>query len=115
MAPTAKQNTKPVFKTASPFTETQWPELSHDDELVVLEMLSNLIAPLGDHRRTHMHPSKGKKRKRATTKPDQDDSTTETPPPPPPIGNHLLIGLNSVTRHLEALAAKTAPSTTLVA
>ncbi|EUC41232.1 hypothetical protein COCMIDRAFT_40560 [Bipolaris oryzae ATCC 44560] len=115
MAPAAKQNTKPVVKTASPFTETQWPELSHDDELVVLEMLSNLIAPLGDYRRTHMHPSKGKKRKRATTKPDQDDSTTETPPPPPPIGNHLLIGLNSVTRHLEALAAKTAPSTTLVA
>jgi ribonuclease P/MRP protein subunit POP3 len=38
-----------------------------------------------------------------------------TPPPPPAIANHILIGLNSVTRHLEALAAKTAPSTTLVA
>lgn len=63
-----------------------------------------------------MHPSRGKKRKRATTQPDQDDSTmAETPPPRPAIGNHVLVGLNSVTRHLEALAAKTAPSTALAA
>ncbi|USP77842.1 hypothetical protein yc1106_05116 [Curvularia clavata] len=116
MAPTSKQTTKPVFKTASPFTETKWPELSHDDELVILELLSNLITPLGDHRRTHIQPSKGKKRKRATTKPHQDDSTTaETPPPPPAIANYLLVGLNSVTRHLEGLAVKHAPATSLVA
>jgi ribonuclease P/MRP protein subunit POP3 len=30
---------------------------------------------------------------------------------PPAIKSHLLVGLNSVTRHLEALAAKNAPST----
>lgn len=35
----------------------------------------------------------------------------EAPPPPPAIGTHILIGLNSVTRHLEALAAQSAPAT----
>lgn len=29
----------------------------------------------------------------------------------PEISNHILIGINSVTRHLEALAAQTAPQT----
>jgi ribonuclease P/MRP protein subunit POP3 len=73
---------------------------------------SSLIAPLGDHRRTHTHPSKGKKRKRNIGPTTQDDSTkAETAPPAPEIGKHLLIGLNSVTRHLEALAAKNAPPT----
>ncbi|EDU42448.1 RNase-P-pop3 domain containing protein [Pyrenophora tritici-repentis] len=111
MAPTTKQNSKPVFKTASPFTETKWPEISQDDEDVILELLCNLVTPLGDHRHVYIHPSKGKKRKR-NIKPDKDVSTmADTPPPPPEISNHLLVGLNSVTRHLEALAAKTAPST----
>ena len=35
----------------------------------------------------------------------------EAPPPAPEIGKHILIGINSVTRHLEALAAKHSPST----
>ncbi|KNG46196.1 rna-processing protein [Stemphylium lycopersici] len=100
MAPAPKQNSKPVFKTASPFTETKC-----------------LITPLGDHRRTHIHPSKGKKRKRST-KPDQADSTApvqdDPPPPLPAIRNHLLIGLNSVTRHLEALASTKAPQTAIM-
>jgi len=39
----------------------------------------------------------------------------DTPPASPEIGNHLLVGLNSVTRHLEALAARTAPPTVPVA
>jgi ribonuclease P/MRP protein subunit POP3 len=76
----------------------------------------SLLTPIGDHRRTHVHPSKGKKRKR-TTKSGQDDAAkveTSTPPPAPEIGKHVLIGLNSVTRQLEAQAAKTAPSTALI-
>jgi ribonuclease P/MRP protein subunit POP3 len=39
----------------------------------------------------------------------------ETAPPQPEIGTHLLIGLNSVTRHLEALAARNVPSTAPIA
>lgn len=39
----------------------------------------------------------------------------DAPPPPPEIGKHMLIGLNSITRHLEALAAKKAPPTAITA
>jgi ribonuclease P/MRP protein subunit POP3 len=77
----------------------------------------SLLQPLGDHRRTHIPPSKGKKRKRQSQRDsskEADNGLHETPPPPPPpeIGNHILIGLNSVTRHLESLAARTAPPST---
>ena len=78
-------------------------------------IISSLITPLGDHRRLYVHPSKGKKRKRNTKSHQNDSAMADTPPPPPEMGNHLLIGLNSVTRHLEALAARTAPSTAPVA
>ncbi|KAF9691808.1 hypothetical protein EKO04_010460 [Ascochyta lentis] len=105
MAPPAKKPSKPIFKTSSPFAETKWPSVSHEDEEMVTELLCNLLIPLGEHRKRHIQPSKGKKRKR-DTKPAADDNHQ---PSPPAIGSHILVGLNSVTRHLEALAARTAP------
>ncbi|KAG9189360.1 ribonuclease P/MRP protein subunit POP3 [Alternaria panax] len=114
MAP-AKQNAKPVFKTSSPFTETKWPEIPREDEEVILELLCNLIAPLGDHRRIYIHPSNGKKRKRHTKPNDDNSAMVESAPAVPDIGKHLLIGLNSVTRYLQGLAAGNAPSAVPVA
>lgn len=67
----------------------------------------SLLTPVGEHRKTHIQPSRGKKRKRTTNAP-QDNTPA---PPPPAIKAHILIGLNSVTRHLEAQAAATAPPT----
>jgi ribonuclease P/MRP protein subunit POP3 len=66
---------------------------------------NSLLAPLGEHRKTHIQPSRGKKRKRNSKVPPGDTRI----PPAPVIGSHLLLGLNSVTRHLEALAASSAP------
>ncbi|KAF1847396.1 uncharacterized protein K460DRAFT_402753 [Cucurbitaria berberidis CBS 394.84] len=111
MAPTAKQSAKAMFKTSSPFTDTQWPQISQQDQDILLDLICNLITPLGDHRRNHIHPSKGKKRKRPCKAAQNDTTMGEAPPPPPEIGKHMLIGLNSVTRHLEALAARNGPST----
>ncbi|KZM26817.1 Ribonuclease P [Ascochyta rabiei] len=105
MAPPVKKPPKPIFKISSPFTETRWPSVSHEDEEVVTELLCNLLTPLGEHRRTHVQPSKGKKRKRDTRLHAHENPR----PSPPAIGFHLLVGLNSVTRHLEALATRTAP------
>lgn len=111
MAPAPKQTAKPIFKSSSPFTETKWPQIAQNDQDIILDLVCNLIGPLGDHRRTHIHPSKGKKRKR-NSKSGQDGQTmAEDSPPPPEIGQHILVGLNSVTRHLEGLAAQKAPST----
>ncbi|KAH6625649.1 hypothetical protein C7974DRAFT_204805 [Boeremia exigua] len=105
MAPPLKKPSKPIFKTSSPFTETKWPSVSREDQEVITELLCNLLTPLGEHRRTHIQPSKGKKRKR-----DIKSHTDDSPKSPvPAIGSHVLIGLNSVTRHLETLAARTAP------
>ncbi|KAF2624819.1 hypothetical protein BU25DRAFT_398594 [Macroventuria anomochaeta] len=107
MVPPTKKPSKPIFKTSSPFTETKWPSVSPEDQEVITELLCNLLTPLGEHRRTHIQPSKGKKRKRDTKAHAYD----APPSPAPAMGSHVLIGLNSVTRHLEALAASTAPPT----
>lgn len=75
----------------------------------------SLIAPLGDHRKSHIQPSKGKKRKRKSKDPEDVSAAAEAPPPPPEIGKNILVGINSVTRHLEALAARSAPKTVTAA
>ncbi|PSN73882.1 hypothetical protein BS50DRAFT_566807 [Corynespora cassiicola Philippines] len=122
MAPATKKIPKPVFKTADPYTATTWPEISHDDQHDILELLCSLLEPLGHHRKTHIQPSRGKKRKRnakvaaAAAAQDpasgaEDADMADAPPPPPELSRHVLVGLNSVTRHLEALAAKSAPPT----
>jgi ribonuclease P/MRP protein subunit POP3 len=68
---------------------------------------TSLLTPLGEHRRTHIQPFQGKKRKR-TGKTSLGETSA---PPAPAIASHVLVGLNSVTRHLEALAASSAPPT----
>jgi ribonuclease P/MRP protein subunit POP3 len=86
--------------------------------------IPSFLQPLGDHRRTHINPSKGKKRKRKSTqqpslKSQSGDPSGESgvqddlPPPPPETASHILIGLNSVSRHLEALAAQHAPASSV--
>ncbi|KAF1967781.1 hypothetical protein BU23DRAFT_559117 [Bimuria novae-zelandiae CBS 107.79] len=110
MASSAKKSSKPVFKTARPYSHTHWPALTSVTRTNIMDSLCNLLQPLGDHRKTYIHPSAGKKRKRANkTSQKEAHELPDAPPPPPEIGNHILIGLNSVTRHLEALAAQTAP------
>ncbi|KAF2652192.1 hypothetical protein K491DRAFT_636196 [Lophiostoma macrostomum CBS 122681] len=107
MAPGGTKSSKPIFKTSSPFTETKWPEIPPEHQEVILELLCNLLEPIGTHRQ-NTHASVGKKRKRASTK--HPDSTTEPSPPPPDISKHILVGLNSCTQHLSRLAADRAPA-----
>ncbi|KAF2995547.1 hypothetical protein E8E13_003056 [Curvularia kusanoi] len=107
MAPQPKKPSKPIFKTSTPFTETKWPNVSHDDGEIVTELTCNLLAPIGEHRRTHIQLSKGKNRKRDIRLVSGDAHKV----PVPAVASHILVGLNSVTRHLETLAATTAPPT----
>ncbi|KAH7110554.1 hypothetical protein B0J11DRAFT_203857 [Dendryphion nanum] len=120
MAPTTKKSSKPLYKTEIPFTKTQWPPVSEEHQTVILDLLCSLLEPIGRHRQTYVHPSKGKKRKRGPNRGlssvkepagvpvSEDDSSA---PPSPDLSAHLLVGLNSVTRHLTTLAQKTAPPT----
>lgn len=68
-----------------------------------------MLEPLGQHRSQHVPPSKGarsKKRKRP------ESETAHGPLPAPPlIAADLKVGLNSVTRHLESVAARKGATT----
>jgi ribonuclease P/MRP protein subunit POP3 len=67
--------------------------------------LWRLLEPIGNHRRTHITPSKGKrskKRKREEAKQNGRGSMDVTPDPPE-ILRHITVGLNSTSRHLEEM------------
>jgi ribonuclease P/MRP protein subunit POP3 len=65
-----------------------------------------LLDSIGQHRSAHIIASKGKrskKRKRKESAALDASSTLVSPAPPPPaIHQHVTIGLNSTTRHLES-------------
>ncbi|KAI9830075.1 MAG: hypothetical protein M1826_005068 [Phylliscum demangeonii] len=132
MQPVEKK-VRTVWKTDSPFTVVQWPSLTAEDQDTILTLLLSLLTPIGQHRRLHLRPSNGRRdqRRKAPEARSQaattdlgagihaDEPTTRTPPPPPPpspppppppsISDHLTIGFNSTTRHLERLAHRSAP------
>ncbi|KAF2270232.1 hypothetical protein CC78DRAFT_196022 [Lojkania enalia] len=116
MAAGIKKSSKPIFKTEIPFTETRCPQISPKDQDVILDLLCNLLSPLGHHRKTHNPPSQGKKRKRKSkSKSSTNNDSVSAPldistPPVPPLSKCILVGLNSVTRHMSSLASLSAPS-----
>lgn len=73
----------------------------------------SLLTPIGRHWSEHITPSRGKRKRRRTNKQavavEESDRSTKTfskPLPLPLTGlrEHLTIGFNTTTRHLEALA-----------
>lgn len=111
-----------------PHEAPKLPTLASEDEQIILEMLCSLLEPIGTYRSQHIRPSKGKRekkrQKRALKKlqvvnPDTNVKVPlppETPPPPPPpppppdISESVLIGFNTLNRHLSALAACSPPT-----
>ncbi|KAI9723364.1 MAG: hypothetical protein M1812_001248 [Candelaria pacifica] len=115
---------KTVFSLESPYSSTTWPIIASKDQDTIVELLCNLLSPIGHHRTNHISKSKGKrskKRKRAEAKATVAfDSHIEnassfgapllsTVPPPPELLSSLTIGFNSITRHLEALSLESLP------
>ncbi|KAJ5054461.1 uncharacterized protein L3040_000735 [Drepanopeziza brunnea f. sp. 'multigermtubi'] len=103
---------KTIYQLDSPFTTPTWPATSPELHETITELLCSLLAPIGHHRREHVAPSKGKraqKRKRAEEK--RAGMIAESPPIPPlpEISQYVVVGLNSLTRHLEALSQKSKP------
>ncbi|KAL0263148.1 RNase P and RNase MRP subunit [Diplodia seriata] len=95
---------KPVFKLDVPYTQPQWPQISTADHDIMLQMLVNLLAPIGQHRSAHVTPSKGKRSKKRKRHGAPSKAATAAPPPPPDITRHITVGINSTTRHLEQRA-----------
>ena len=73
-----------------------------------------MLSPIGQHRANHITPSKGKrskKQKKEEAKLGKDSLKDAKPPPPPDVTSFVVVGLNGITRCLEALPRKAVPDT----
>jgi ribonuclease P/MRP protein subunit POP3 len=75
-----------------------------------IDFSSRLLAPIGSHRAAWTMPSNGKrnrKRKRQEVKRKGSNVGLKESeaPPAPEISSHLLVGLSSITRHLELISS----------
>ncbi|KAJ6444693.1 ribonuclease P/MRP protein subunit POP3 [Purpureocillium lavendulum] len=98
-----------VHHLDTPFSTVAWPEISFDDQDAILEMLCNLLNPIGQHKRHHVKPSKGKRAggKNAGAKqekPSKAETGALAAPPRPELSAHIDVGFNSITRKLEETA-----------
>ncbi|KAK4140336.1 uncharacterized protein C8A04DRAFT_15048 [Dichotomopilus funicola] len=98
---------KIVHALDTPYSAVEWPHISQDDQDTILELLCQLLAPIGAHRESFITPSKGK-RKRVRKANNPAGSGTEKPvepiPPSPPISAHVDVGLSVISRGLQAMS-----------
>ncbi|KAK4178440.1 hypothetical protein QBC36DRAFT_103826 [Triangularia setosa] len=102
-----------VHTLDTPYSAVEWPQISQEDQDVILELLCHLLSPLGTHRRLFVMPSKGKrdrKRKRA-----QDEAAPEAAavqavsdpvPPTPELAGYVDVGLSHISRTLQDISSK---------
>jgi len=91
------------FHLDTPYSSpNNWPEISTNDQDTTLELLCSLLSPIGSHRQNHITPSKGKRDKKR--KRNNDTTEDQSKPPTPEIASQILVGFNSIIRHLQALS-----------
>ncbi|PON26280.1 hypothetical protein TGAM01_v204756 [Trichoderma gamsii] len=105
-APAAKKRL--VHHLDTPFSTSSWPEISIDDQDSILELLCSLLSPIGQHRRSHVKPSNGKRaakrEKKTATKLDGPVNTAKLPTSRSlELGASVDIGFNSITKNLGCL------------
>ena len=71
-------------------------------------MFHSLLSPIGQYRAANITPAKGKRSKKRKRKEDKSKGEETDFPRPPPleISSFVVVGLNSITRSLEALSQK---------
>ncbi|KAM0349367.1 hypothetical protein ACHAPU_003776 [Fusarium lateritium] len=102
-----------VHQLDTPFSTVLWPSISTEDQDTILELLCELLGPIGQHRQMHARRSKGK---RAAQKEKDAKKTGNGPeqlpvPPMPEIEASIDIGLNSITRNLQSVPRNVTEST----
>ncbi|KAM0454929.1 hypothetical protein ACHAPV_008070 [Trichoderma viride] len=102
-APSAKKRL--VHHLDTPFSTSSWPEVSIDDQDSILELLCSLLSPIGQHRKSHARPSKGKRAakrdKKLATKLDGPANTPKLPTPRSlELSACVDIGFNSIAQNL---------------
>ncbi|KAH0495449.1 hypothetical protein TgHK011_008999 [Trichoderma gracile] len=102
-APSSKKRL--VHHLDTPFSTSSWPVISIDDQDSILELLCHLLSPIGQHRRLHIKPSKGKRaaRREKKTKMKLDEPSNSVkiePPPVPELSASVDVGFNSIVKNL---------------
>ncbi|KAH8123962.1 hypothetical protein LI328DRAFT_134879, partial [Trichoderma asperelloides] len=98
-----------VHHLDTPFSTSSWPEISIDNQDSILELLCSLLSPIGQHRKTHVRPSKGKRAaKREKKKAMNSKGAMESVKLPTPrsleLSGSVDIGFNSITQNLGSLS-----------
>ncbi|KAJ4038732.1 RNase P and RNase MRP subunit, variant 2 [Fusarium oxysporum] len=79
------------------------PSILTEDQDTILELLCDLLSPIGQYRQTQIKRSKGKRslQKEKGAKKTAHDSEQPPVPPMPEIEASIDVGLNSITRNLQ--------------
>ncbi|KAI2785332.1 hypothetical protein F4815DRAFT_452327 [Daldinia loculata] len=97
---------KIVYQLDTPYSAVSWPSVTINDQETILELLCNLLTPLGQYRSEYVELSKGKRDKKRKRKVSTTHSENVPPPPSPELKSYVDVGLTTVTRHLQELASK---------
>ncbi|KAG6039647.1 hypothetical protein E4U41_002344 [Claviceps citrina] len=95
-----------VHHLDTPFSTVSWPEISLEDQDTIMELLCTLLSPIGQHRRTHLKASQGKreaKRKARVTAVKSEASVPKRVKPE--LVEHVVVGFNAITRGLESMSS----------
>ncbi|KAL6901767.1 hypothetical protein GGI43DRAFT_403858 [Trichoderma evansii] len=98
-----------VHHLDTPFSTSSWPEISIDNQDSILELLCSLLSPIGQDRRTHVKPSKGKRaakrEKKMAMKLDGAEDSARLPTPRSlALSGSVDVGFNSITQNLGILS-----------
>ncbi|KAI0455621.1 hypothetical protein F5B21DRAFT_471026 [Xylaria acuta] len=97
---------KLVFQLDTPYSAVTWPQILPKDQDTILELLCNLLCPLGHYRSQHIHASKGNRAKKRKRKELPDKEATLPVPPAPELKSYVDIGLSFVTHSLQRTASE---------
>ncbi|KAI0816444.1 hypothetical protein GGR55DRAFT_626946 [Xylaria sp. FL0064] len=92
---------KTVFQLDTPYSAVSWPHITPNDQDIILELLCNLLSPLGHYRAQYIHASKGNRFKKRKRKEQSNEGTAPPVPPAPELQSYVDIGLSCVSRYLQ--------------
>ncbi|KAK3692277.1 hypothetical protein B0T22DRAFT_531791 [Podospora appendiculata] len=100
---------KVVHRLETPFSTVEWPQISQDDQDLILSLLCSLLAPLGSHRKSNNPSSKGRrKRSRNGALLEAAGEAPALPAVPvPELAAFVDVGLANISRNLQARSSKT--------
>ncbi|KAK0722418.1 hypothetical protein B0T26DRAFT_739661 [Lasiosphaeria miniovina] len=96
---------KIVHRLDTPYSAVEWPQISQEDQDTILELLCRLLAPLGEHRKSYVTPSKGQRKR--LRKPEAQGvaaaAAAPSAPPVPGLSAYVDVGLSAISRNLQAV------------